>query len=52
MVKVLCIVQARLTSSRLPDKVVMPLGKDMSAGTVSDDDVSGRVSVDSPSGQR
>ncbi len=37
MVKVLCIVQARLTSSRLPDKVVMPLGKDMSAGTVSDD---------------
>ena len=27
MVKVLCIVQARLTSSRLPDKVVMPLGK-------------------------
>lgn len=26
MVKVLCIVQARLTSSRLPDKVVMPLG--------------------------
>lgn len=25
--KVLCIVQARLTSSRLPDKVVMPLGK-------------------------
>lgn len=28
MVKVLCIVQARLTSSRLPDKVVMPLGRD------------------------
>ena len=27
MVKTLCIVQARLTSSRLPDKVVMPLGK-------------------------
>ena len=27
MVKVLCIVQARLTSSRLPDKVVMPLGR-------------------------
>ena len=27
MMKVLCIVQARLTSSRLPDKVVMPLGK-------------------------
>ena len=27
MVKVLCIVQARLTSSRLPDKVIMPLGK-------------------------
>ena len=25
--RVLCIVQARLTSSRLPDKVVMPLGK-------------------------
>ena len=27
MVKVLCVVQARLTSSRLPDKVVMPLGR-------------------------
>ncbi len=27
MVRVLCIVQARLTSSRLPDKVIMPLGK-------------------------
>lgn len=26
MEKVLCIVQARLTSSRLPDKVIMPLG--------------------------
>ena len=25
--RVLCVVQARLTSSRLPDKVVMPLGK-------------------------
>lgn len=28
MVKVLCIVQARLTSSRLPDKVIMPLGRE------------------------
>lgn len=27
MVKVLCVVQARLTSSRLPDKVVMRLGR-------------------------
>ena len=27
MVKTLCIVQARLTSSRLPDKVIMPLGR-------------------------
>ena len=27
MVRVLCVVQARLTSSRLPDKVVMPLGR-------------------------
>ena len=27
MVKTLCIVQARLTSSRLPDKVIMKLGK-------------------------
>ncbi|SEF49503.1 spore coat polysaccharide biosynthesis protein SpsF [Xylanibacter ruminicola] len=27
MVKTLCVVQARLTSSRLPDKVVMKLGK-------------------------
>lgn len=42
--KVLCIVQARLTSSRLPDKVVMPLGK---AGKTIAEHVYERLSMSS-----